>query len=60
MREPSILTTKNPFREHCTDVEISHTALAAHPKSAIQIRNSESVDQANLILHCIEREKDGA
>ncbi len=43
-----------------TDVEISHAASVAHPKSAIQIRNREMVDRADLIVCYIEHEKGGA
>lgn len=48
------------FHNYYTDVEISYTASAAHPKSAIQIRNREMVDRADLIICYIEHEKGGA
>ena len=41
-------------------MEISYAASKAHPKAAIQIRNREMVDRADLVLCCIEREKGGA
>lgn len=48
------------FHDYYTDVEISHTASMAHPKSAIQIRNREMIDRADLVICYIEREKGGA
>ena len=54
------LNNEESFHEYYTDVEISHAASVAHPKSAIQIRNRELVDRANLIICCIEHEKGGA
>ena len=54
------LNNENYFRDYYTDVEISHAASVAHPKSAIQIRNREMVDRADLIICYIEHEKGGA
>ena len=54
------LNNENYFHEYYTDVEISHAASVVHPKSAIQIRNREMVDRANLIICYIEQEKGGA
>lgn len=54
------LNNKNYFHDYYTDIEISHAASVAHPKSAIQIRNREMVDRAELIMCYIEREKGGA
>ena len=54
------LNNENYFHDYYTDVEISHAASVAHPKSAIQIRNREMVDRADLILCAIERESSGA
>ena len=54
------LNNENYFHDYYTDVEISHAASVAHPKSAIQIRNREMVDRADLILCAIERESGGA
>ena len=42
------------------DVEISYAASVAHPKAAIQIRNREMVDRADLVLCAIERQSGGA
>ena len=54
------LNNEDSFHDYYTDVEISYEASKAHPKAAIQIRNREMVDRADLILCCIEREKGGA
>lgn len=53
------LNNKNHFHEYYTDVEISHAASVAHPKSAIQIRNREMVDRADLIICYIKHAKGG-
>ena len=54
------LNNENYFYDYYTDVEISHAASVAHPKSAIQIRNREMVDRADLIICYVEHEKGGA
>ena len=54
------LNNENYFHGYYTDIEISHAASMAHPKSAIQIRNREMVDRADLIICYIEHEKGGA
>ena len=54
------LNNEESFHEYYTDVEISHAASATHPKSAIQIRNREIVDCADLIICYIKQEKGGA
>lgn len=48
------------FEQYYSEIEISSAASIAHPKSAIQIRNREMVDRADLILCCIERKSGGA
>lgn len=48
------------FEQYFSEIEISSAAATAHPKSAIQIRNHEMVDRADLILCCIERNSGGA
>lgn len=48
------------YNDYYSDIEISHIASAAHPKAAIQIRNREMVDRADLILCAIERQSGGA
>ena len=54
------LNNEESFHNYYTDVEISYAASKAHPKSAIQIRNREMVDRADLIICCIEPEDGGA
>ena len=54
------LNNEENIHDYYTDVEISYAASKAHPKSAIQIRNREMVDRADLILCYIEREMGGA
>ena len=54
------LDNANYFCDYYTDIEICHAASVAHPKSAIQIRNREMVDRADLVICYIEREKGGA
>lgn len=51
---------KNNFCDYYDEVEISAAASAAHPKSAIQLRNREMVDRADLIICGIERKSGGA
>ena len=48
------------FHQYYTNVEISYAASAAYPKSAIQIRNREMADRADLVICYIEQEKGGA
>lgn len=54
------LNNEDYFHDYYTDVEISFVASKAHPKSAIQIRNREMVDRADLILCYIEQKDGGA
>ena len=54
------LNNEENFHDYYTDVEISYAASKAHPKSAIQIRNREMVDRADLILCYIEQKDGGA
>ena len=54
------LNNEKYFHDYYTDVEISHAASKAHPKAAIQIRNRELVDRADLILCYIEHKNGGA
>ena len=42
------LNNENYFHDYYTDIEISRAASMAHPKSAIQIRNREMADRADL------------
>ena len=54
------LNNENSFHDYYTDIEISHAASLAHPKSAIQIRNREMADRADLIICYIKRKRGGA
>ena len=48
------------FEEYYDSVEISYNASVAHPKAAIQIRNQEMVDRADLIICYVEDTCGGA
>ena len=54
------LNNEKYFHDYYTDVEISYAASKAHPKSAIQIRNREMVDRADLVICYIEHNEGGA
>ena len=54
------LNNEKYFHDYYTDVEISYEASKAHPKSAIQIRNREMVDRADLVICYIEHNAGGA
>lgn len=54
------LNNEEYFHDYYTDVEISYEASKAHPKSAIQIRNREMVDRADLVICYVERKEGGA
>ena len=54
------LNDQRAFHQYYTEVEISYAASNAHPKAAIQIRNREMVDRADLIICYIEEERGGA
>ena len=54
------LNNEEYFHDYYTDVEISYKASKAHPKSAIQIRNREMVDRADLVICYIEEKRGGA
>ena len=44
------INNKNSFLNYYSEVEICEKASAAHPKSAIEIRNREMIKRADLIL----------
>ncbi len=48
------------FEDYYDSVEVSYEASKAHPKAAIQIRNREMVDRADLVICYIEHETGGA
>lgn len=51
---------KAGFEKFYNDIEICEKASMAHPKSAIEIRNREMVDRAELIVCYVERNEGGA
>ena len=54
------INNHNYYEDYYSDIEISHAASKAHPKSAIQIRNREMVDRADLVICYIEHSEGGA
>lgn len=54
------INNQNYFEDYYSDIEISYAASKAHPKSAIQIRNREMVDRADLVICYIEHNEGGA
>lgn len=54
------LNNEDYFHNYYTDVEISHAASMAHPKSAIQIRNREMVDRSDLVICYVDNNHGGA
>ena len=54
------LNNKEYYHKYYSNVEISYAASKAHPKSAIQIRNKEMVDRADLVICYVEKYNGGA
>lgn len=54
------LGNKKHYHKYYSDIEISFAASNAHPKSAIQIRNREMVDRADLVICYVEHNEGGA
>ena len=54
------LNNEESYHDEYVVLEISYERSRAHPKAAIQIRNREMVDRADLILCAIERYRGGA
>ena len=54
------INNQNYYEDYYSDIEISYAASKAHPKSAIQIRNREMVDRADLVICYIEHNEGGA
>ena len=48
------------FEEYYDEIEICQESAKAHFKSALQIRNRQMVDRADLIVCCIDHESGGA
>ena len=54
------LNNQESYEDYYDEVEVSFATSKAHPKAAIQLRNREMVDRANLILCCIDHKSGGA
>ncbi len=54
------LNNAEAFERYYDNIEISHSASKAHPKAAIQIRNREMIDRADLIICYVEQTRGGA
>ena len=54
------INNQNYFKDYYNDIEISYAASKAHPKSAMQIRNREMVDRADLVICYVEQNEGGA
>ncbi len=54
------LNNQESFEDYYDEIELSAAASKAHPKAAIQLRNREMVDRANLIICFIDHESGGA
>ena len=54
------INNQNYYEDYYSDIEISYAASKAHPKSAIQIRNREMVDRADMVICYIEHNEGGA
>ena len=48
------------FEEYYDEIEICQESAKAHFKSALQIRNRQMVERADLIVCCIDHESGGA
>ena len=51
---------KASFLEYYDEVEVSSAAEGVHFKSAMQTRNREMVDRANLVIFCVDHASGGA
>ena len=51
---------QNYFEDYYDSIEISYAASKAHPKSAMQIRNRQMVDRADLVICYVEHTEGGA
>lgn len=54
------LNNKEYYHKYYSDIEISYVASNSHPKSAIEIRNREMVNRADLIICYVQNNKGGA
>lgn len=51
---------ESSFLEYYDEVEVSQTASSGHFKAAMQTRNKEMVDRADLVVFYVERASGGA
>lgn len=54
------INNQEGYENYYNDIEISYEASIAYPKAAIQIRNREMVDRADLIICYIDHKSGGA
>ena len=54
------INNQNYFEDYYSDIDTSYATSKAHPKSAIQIRNREMVDRADLVICYILHNEGGA
>ena len=48
------------YLDYYDEVEVCAESEAAHPKSAIQIRNRKMIDRSDLVVCCIQHKSGGA
>lgn len=51
---------KKSYLEYYDEVEICSESAEVHPKSAIQVRNRNTVDRSDLVVCCIQHKIGGA
>ena len=54
------MNNQESYEDYYDEVEVSFAASKAHPKAAIQLRNREMVDRADLIISYIDHKSVGA
>lgn len=54
------INNQDSFEKYYDEIEISYKASSAHYKAAMQVRNREMVDRADLIICYLERIDGGA
>ncbi len=48
------------YEDYYSEIEVSYNASKVYPKAALQIRNREMVDRADLVICYIEKQEGGA
>ncbi len=51
---------EHSYLEYYDEVEVCAESSAAHPKSAIQVRNRSMIDRSELVVCCIQHKNGGA